>query len=202
MSDDAPDSLSQPARPSANWRAYSAQTLAPSSQRPYNSNVPESSELPKKTIRGTLTQSACQRCRGRKAKCDGVREVCGRCAKDGAVCVYDVPREGITRLQNLQEQLDAHKREHAKLSAIFRALQQASDFEATSLLARIRLGSMVDELLPFVGWVQEGAAEETGTPVPSVEYVLHCLLASRWHLLTVDDRSENILRSTDWPTTR
>lgn len=81
--------------------------------------------------------------------------------------MYDVPREGITRMQNLQEKLDTSTRDYAKLLAIFRALQRSSDSEAANLLARIRLGSMIDELLPLVGWQEEnpGQASAPVTPV-------------------------------------
>ncbi|KAG8996296.1 hypothetical protein FRB94_008417 [Tulasnella sp. JGI-2019a] len=39
------------------------------------------------------TVQACEKCRGRKAKCDGNRDICGRCKKIGLVCEYAPQRK-------------------------------------------------------------------------------------------------------------
>ncbi len=50
-------------------------------------------------------------------------------------------------MQNLQQQLDSRTSEHGKLVSLFNALQHGSDQDATSILARLRMGSSIDELL-------------------------------------------------------
>lgn len=61
--------------------------------------------------------------------------------------MYDVAHDGITRAQYLQHQLEYTTKEYDKLLAFLTALQNGSDFVATSLLARLRLGANIDELL-------------------------------------------------------
>ncbi|KAK5168637.1 uncharacterized protein LTR77_005946 [Saxophila tyrrhenica] len=106
-----------------------------------------SQERPKRAKRSFLTQNACTRCRSKKSKCDGARPVCERCRKHGAECIYDVAQEGLTRMQNLQQQLEARTADHGRLQNLFSLLQNGTDQEATSLLARMRMGAGVDELL-------------------------------------------------------
>lgn len=53
-------------------------------------------------------------------------------------------------MQNLQQQLEGKTGEHTKLVNLFNAMQRGSDQEATTLLARLRLGADVDDLLTMV----------------------------------------------------
>ncbi|OBT72838.1 hypothetical protein VF21_08307 [Pseudogymnoascus sp. 05NY08] len=48
-------------------------------------NRPDDDEQPQKVQRRRI---ACQRCRGRKVKCDNVRPSCGSCVESGRECVY------------------------------------------------------------------------------------------------------------------
>ncbi|OBT86994.1 hypothetical protein VE02_04598 [Pseudogymnoascus sp. 03VT05] len=48
-------------------------------------NRPDDDEQPQKVQRRRI---ACQRCRGRKVKCDNVRPSCGSCVESGKQCVY------------------------------------------------------------------------------------------------------------------
>lgn len=72
--------------------------------------------------------------------------------------MYDVAHEGITRMQNLQNQLGSKTEQHDKLQRLFDALRRGSDQEATTLLARLRLGSTIDDLLAYVGEVEPSSA--------------------------------------------
>ncbi|XPS73622.1 hypothetical protein M3J09_005766 [Ascochyta lentis] len=62
-----------------------------------------------RTPRGKITSIACESCRKRKSKCDGVRPKCNTCQSKNLVCVYDVAEDGKTTTQ-----LRAHVRRLAK----------------------------------------------------------------------------------------
>ncbi|KAK3709951.1 hypothetical protein LTR37_010570 [Vermiconidia calcicola] len=111
----------------------------------------ERSDPPKKPRRAFLTQNACTRCRQKKSKCDGKRPICGRCGKHGVECLYDVAEEGLTRMQNIQRQLESKTQEHGKLVNLFERLRHSTDNEAANILARLRLGACVDELIVHPG---------------------------------------------------
>ncbi|KAK7937547.1 uncharacterized protein PG986_014415 [Apiospora aurea] len=62
--------------------------ILPATKRPAEIDAPSETieELPKRKRIGT--QSACNRCRAKKTRCDGVRPVCGPCSKRSVDCVY------------------------------------------------------------------------------------------------------------------
>ncbi|KAF2016331.1 hypothetical protein BU24DRAFT_422676 [Aaosphaeria arxii CBS 175.79] len=62
-----------------------------------------------RTPRGKITSIACESCRKRKSKCDGVRPKCNTCQTKNLICVYDVAEDGKTTTQ-----LRAHVRRLAK----------------------------------------------------------------------------------------
>ncbi|KAF2191060.1 hypothetical protein K469DRAFT_735940 [Zopfia rhizophila CBS 207.26] len=62
-----------------------------------------------RTPRGKITSIACESCRKRKSKCDGVRPKCNTCKSKNLSCVYDVAEDGKTTTQ-----LRAHVRRLAK----------------------------------------------------------------------------------------
>ncbi|KAF2661258.1 hypothetical protein K491DRAFT_587814 [Lophiostoma macrostomum CBS 122681] len=62
-----------------------------------------------RTPRGKITSIACESCRKRKSKCDGVRPKCNTCQSKNLQCVYDVAEDGKTTTQ-----LRAHVRRLAK----------------------------------------------------------------------------------------
>ncbi|KAF1978520.1 hypothetical protein BU23DRAFT_525229 [Bimuria novae-zelandiae CBS 107.79] len=62
-----------------------------------------------RTPRGKITSIACESCRKRKSKCDGVRPKCNTCQTKNLSCVYDVAEDGKTTTQ-----LRAHVRRLAK----------------------------------------------------------------------------------------
>ena len=61
-------------------------------------------------------------------------------------------------MQNFQQQLETKTEEHAKMVSLFNALQHGSDYEATTILARLRLGANIDDLVFFIG---AGAAQSS-----------------------------------------
>lgn len=50
-------------------------------------------------------------------------------------------------MQNLQQQLESRTSEHGKLVSLFNTLQRGTDLDATTMLARLRMGASIDELL-------------------------------------------------------
>ena len=65
--------------------------------------------------------------------------------------MYDVPQEGMTRMQSLQSQLTTLSDEHKKLKDLFEALRRGNDQESTTLLAKLRMGDSIDNLLSYLG---------------------------------------------------
>ena len=53
-------------------------------------------------------------------------------------------------MQNLQQQLGAKTEDYDRLMNLFNALSERSDHEATTLLARIRLGEPVQNLIATI----------------------------------------------------
>lgn len=75
--------------------------------------------------------------------------MCSRCEKDDADCVFDVG-DGMTRMQGLQQQLEQRTEDHDRLMVLMNALQHSSDDIATLLLARLRIGESIDELISSI----------------------------------------------------
>ncbi|KAI7271255.1 hypothetical protein KC345_g7251 [Hortaea werneckii] len=100
-----------------------------------------------------LTRNACIRCRLAKAKCDGKHPTCNRCSASESKCIYDVPSEGITKMQSLQQRLDLKTSElHAKTTELQNAMmvltcmQHGTDSQATEVLARLRRGESIESM--------------------------------------------------------
>ncbi len=71
----------------------------------------------------------------------------GRCEKAGIQeCEYDVAEKGITRMQNLQQNLQAQNEQYDRLKGLLDVMQGGSDFQATTILAEIRMGRDVEDL--------------------------------------------------------
>ena len=49
-------------------------------------------------------------------------------------------------MESLRQRLDNRTKEYKCLIALFDALREGSDFEATTLLARLRMGESLDDL--------------------------------------------------------
>ena len=50
-------------------------------------------------------------------------------------------------MQNLQHKLDTTNEDYRRLSTLLEAFRTSTDYEATSLLARFRLGESIDDLV-------------------------------------------------------
>ncbi|KAK5173431.1 uncharacterized protein LTR77_002112 [Saxophila tyrrhenica] len=113
----------------------------------------------KPSKRESLTRNACADCRRSKCKCDGERPVCARCAKRNTDCVYDVPDDGITKMQLLAQQLKSVDHQHQPLVNLFEALTSLPKPQADALLVRIRSG---EELVDITASLKQNAPSAAG----------------------------------------
>ncbi|KAI0381670.1 hypothetical protein F5Y04DRAFT_280750 [Hypomontagnella monticulosa] len=75
--------------------------------------------------------------------CDGNRPTCGRCQKNGDICVYEVNKRDIVKLQLLSDHDTARLQ---SFEVVFEALHRGTDDQAAKLLAQIRLGESIESL--------------------------------------------------------
>ncbi|ORX96388.1 hypothetical protein BCR34DRAFT_677358 [Clohesyomyces aquaticus] len=84
-----------------------------------------------RTPRGKITSIACESCRKRKSKCDGLRPKCNTCRSKNLCCVYDVAEDGKTTTQ-----LRAHVRRLARelddMKSVVSMLTMAPDRSAAA----------------------------------------------------------------------
>lgn len=79
-------------------------------------------------------------------QCDGTRPKCTRCRDNDLACQYDVA-EGVSRA----ERMKLLKRESMsgrieELERVMNTLRSGSDIEASTLLARLRLGERMETI--------------------------------------------------------
>ncbi|KAF1353954.1 hypothetical protein BDV97DRAFT_128766 [Delphinella strobiligena] len=92
------------------------------------------------------TKTACLRCKKRKGKCSGERPVCTYCRNRKIDCQYDV-RVGISKRAELERKLNEATTRSCELGILLHALQSGSDEESTMLLARLRMGESLDNIV-------------------------------------------------------
>ncbi|KAB2099688.1 hypothetical protein AG0111_0g12083 [Alternaria gaisen] len=125
-----------------------------------------------RTPRGKITSIACESCRKRKSKCDGVRPECNTCQSKNLMCVYDVAQDGKTTTQ-----LRAHLR---------RLAQELEDMRSiVSLLA------MAPDRASAVNWATE--LEKNGFTNHSAEEIKKALSVRTFEMLP-REQSQTALR--------
>ena len=92
------------------------------------------------------TKSACAGCQRRKQRCTGDRPACQSCVDKGIACFYDVA-DGKTRSEDLKYKLQEATERGDKLGQLVGAMRHGSCEESSALLARLRRGATLDELL-------------------------------------------------------
>jgi hypothetical protein len=83
-------------------------------------------------------------------QCDGTRPQCTRCSRLNLQCHYDVA-EGVTR----SDRMKYLRRENMAgrvddMERVIQALRTGSDHEASTILARLRLGDSVDDMAKYL----------------------------------------------------
>jgi hypothetical protein len=89
---------------------------------------------------------ACTQCRSGKAKCDGTRPTCTRCKDNDLICQYDVP-EGVSRAERMKLlKRDSMSSRVDEMERVIHFLRSGSDIEASTILARLRLGQRIEDI--------------------------------------------------------
>jgi len=105
--------------------------------------------------------AACESCRERKVKCDGIRPQCSSCTRSKRVCQYTTkPSEtrssALKRLKiDTEQQLRDVLRSHTTHLQLVHALTTSADADAANILQKLRQG--YDPRL-VVQWIQLGSS--------------------------------------------
>jgi hypothetical protein len=91
-------------------------------------------------------RSACTRCQHRKAKCSGTRPACTYCTERSLNCAYSVA-EGATRTNDLKRRLRETSNKAHVFGLLLEVMREGTDQEATTVLARLRIGETLPGIL-------------------------------------------------------
>jgi hypothetical protein len=94
-------------------------------------------------------KSACFQCRKRKTKCTGQRPACRYCRDCNFDCIWEAS-EGLTRTEDLRQQLQSVVANLNNLEAVVGKMRNGTDQEATMVLARLRLGAPIEEVVQVI----------------------------------------------------
>jgi hypothetical protein len=94
-------------------------------------------------------KSACFQCRKRKIKCTGQRPACRYCKDCKFDCIWETS-EGLTRTEELRQQLRSVMANLDNLKAIVGKMRNGTDEEATMVLTRLRLGASIEEVVQVI----------------------------------------------------
>ena len=111
------------------------------------------------TSKQALARSACTSCQNRKGRCSGDRPICNFCSQNNKRCTYIVA-EGSTRTQDLKDKLRKALAQIEDLQLFIEALRSKSNGISTELLARLRVGDSIKELL----WMIQAGQLPTWSP--------------------------------------
>ena len=102
--------------------------------------------------RRQLTRVACNSCRRKKAKCDGVRPRCGRCVTEQSECSFDC-EAGESRALSLKRKnqaLQTELEQHKQLLEVLSFCSKARAFDILAALRSPKAPKQIDSLLDFV----------------------------------------------------
>lgn len=112
-------------------------------------NGVDSDTAPEQAVRARKkaepVKSACVQCQKRKTKCSGQRPVCRFCSDRDLKCSWEIT-DGMTRTADLKQKLQDATGKSEDLDLLVDALRSGSDIDSTMLLARLRLGTSVEDL--------------------------------------------------------
>lgn len=128
------------------WKAPQ-RTIAKAYSRRRPTTAGSSSSAPGQGDRAQVqTKSACVACQKRKQRCTGERPSCQTCASKGYTCTYDVA-DGKTRSEDLKFKIQEAEEREDKLLRLVGAMQHGTKEVSSSLLARLRMGASLEQLL-------------------------------------------------------
>lgn len=125
------------------------QTPARDDSMSSGTGIPEGSPDPTDKAhrkRANCVRAACLPCQKRKAKCSGERPTCEACTARDLSCSWD-STDGLTRTADLKRRIQEAEERVATVNAFINILRHGTDRDATMLLARLRLGASVDDLV-------------------------------------------------------
>lgn len=91
--------------------------------------------------------AACNACRKRKSRCDGVRPCCGACNQQTRKCIYDV-EPGVSRHKSIRHRLDVLETKHKFLQDVVHKIRDGTPEQVDLLLRRLKAGD-VDGIEPM-----------------------------------------------------
>lgn len=91
-------------------------------------------------------KSACVQCQKRKTKCSGQRPICRFCSDRNLECSWDIG-DGLTRTADLKRKLQEATGRSEDLDTLVDAMRYGTDEVSTMLLARLRLGEPLEDLV-------------------------------------------------------
>jgi hypothetical protein len=108
-------------------------------------------------------KSACVQCQKRKTKCSGQRPVCRFCSDRNLECSWDIG-DGLTRTADLKRKLQEANGRSDDLGALVDAMRSGTDQTSSMLLARLRIGDSLSELLSNIH-IDGSSGEEDQFPL-------------------------------------
>ncbi|KAK2031267.1 hypothetical protein LX32DRAFT_714640 [Colletotrichum zoysiae] len=93
--------------------------------------------------------AACNSCRKRKIKCDGVRPCCYACKASNAPCVYPVP-EGLSQRQAQKQKLSHVSMAHEKSQRVLELLRTNRDGTSQDILKQLQHSERLDEAIESI----------------------------------------------------
>ena len=133
------------------WDVDAPESSSQAPKRKSRSSADAGQQRRSKRTQGPTLQvrSACTRCQKRKAKCTGQRPTCQYCLDRNLECVYEV-EDGWTRTEDLKKKLMESRGETKDFHELFEMLRHSTDHDATTMLARLRLGDPMEDLFEAV----------------------------------------------------
>lgn len=113
-------------------------------------------------------QSACIQCQKRKTKCSGKRPVCRFCSDRNLKCSWDIG-EGLTKNADLKRKLQEANKRSDDLDILVNAMRSGSDQTSSMLLARLRIGDSLEQLLLNIRI--DASLPDSGIPRPDPQMI-------------------------------
>ncbi|KAJ0166580.1 Nitrogen assimilation transcription factor nit-4, partial [Colletotrichum tanaceti] len=99
--------------------------------------------------KGSQVSAACNGCRKRKVKCDGVRPSCHTCKTSNSPCVYPVP-EGLSQRQAQKQKLNYVSRAHENSQRVLELLRASRDGASQDILKQLQHSEDLDEAIQSI----------------------------------------------------
>ncbi|TIC95517.1 Nitrogen assimilation transcription factor nit-4 [Colletotrichum higginsianum] len=99
--------------------------------------------------KGSQVSAACNGCRKRKVKCDGVRPSCYTCKTSNSPCVYPVP-EGLSQRQAQKQKLNYVSRAHENSQRVLELLRASRDGASQDILKQLQHSEHLDEAIQSI----------------------------------------------------